>query len=202
MKNWTVTTTGGAIVRSRIRILPLRDVRPVLGLLLLTTAVVLGMRACAGPETAGRGASAVQLAYVERFAKVAQGEYAKFGIPASISLAQGLLESEAGTSTLARKANNHFGIKCFAKRCGSGHCMNLTDDSHKDFFRKYATAWDSWRAHSQLLMKPNYKRCRDCGDDVECWARELKRAGYATDKRYREKLLAKIQSLDLQRFDP
>ena len=61
----------------------------------------------------------------------------KFGIPASITLAQGLLESNNGESRLTTKNNNHFGIKCFSRKCKKGHCSNFSDDSHKDFFRKY-----------------------------------------------------------------
>ena len=78
-----------------------------------------------------------QLEYVKRFAQVAKTEMDKFGIPASITLAQGLLESNVGESRLSTNNNNHFGVKCFSRSCGKGHCSNFTDDSHKDFFRKY-----------------------------------------------------------------
>ena len=71
-----------------------------------------------------------QIAYVKRFAKVAQEEMQKFNIPASITLAQGLIETNAGQSPLATKNNNHFGIKCFSKSCKKGHCANFSDDSH------------------------------------------------------------------------
>ena len=70
------------------------------------------------------------LAYIKLFVATAQAEQKQFGIPASITLAQGLLESNAGQSVLALKAKNHFGIKCFSKSCRKGHCMNRTDDSH------------------------------------------------------------------------
>ena len=98
-----------------------------------------------------------QLAYVKRFSKVAQTEMEKYGIPASITLAQGLLESNNGQSRLATKNHNHFGIKCFSRSCKKGHCSNFSDDSHKDFFRKYNSAWESYRAHSVLLQKDRYK---------------------------------------------
>lgn len=141
--------------------------------------------------------------YVERFAPVAQAEMEKFGIPASITLAQGLLESDAGESALARGSNNHFGIKCFSKRCKKGHCVNFTDDSHKDFFVKYSNVWGSYRAHSEMLR--NSGRYRSLfnlpNTDYRGWARGLSKAGYATDKRYADKLIAIIQNLELERFD-
>ncbi|NUQ22696.1 MAG: glucosaminidase domain-containing protein [Saprospiraceae bacterium] len=143
-----------------------------------------------------------QLAYVERFHKVAQTEMLKFGIPASITLAQGLLESNVGESKLASNNNNHFGIKCFSRRCPKGHCSNYTDDSHKDFFRKYQSPWESYRAHSILLQKDRYKPLYELGrKDYRNWAHGLKKAGYATDAQYAEKLIATIQDLGLNQYD-
>ncbi len=144
-----------------------------------------------------------QLQYVRRFHKVAQTEMEKFGIPASITLAQGLLESNVGESRLATHNNNHFGIKCFSRTCSKGHCSNFTDDSHKDFFRKYKSAWESYRAHSLLLQRNSrYKHLFNLKhDDYKAWARGLKKAGYATDKQYAEKLINLIQDLGLHEYD-
>lgn len=143
-----------------------------------------------------------QLAYVDRFAKVAQAEMEKYGIPASITLAQGLIETNAGASPLAKKNNNHFGIKCFSKRCRKGHCSNFSDDSHKDFFRIYATSWESFRAHSQLLTGKRYKHLLKLDSaDYEGWAKGLKKAGYATDKNYHNKLIRLIEGLYLYDYD-
>lgn len=144
-----------------------------------------------------------QLQYVRRFHKVAQTEMEKFGIPASITLAQGLLESNVGESRLATHNNNHFGIKCFSRTCAKGHCSNFTDDSHKDFFRKYKSAWESYRAHSLLLQRNGrYKHLFNLKhDDYKAWARGLKKAGYATDKQYAEKLINLIQDLGLHEYD-
>jgi len=144
-----------------------------------------------------------QLAYVERFAEVAQTEMRKFGIPASITLAQGLLETQAGESPLATEFNNHFGMKCFSRSCEKGHCSNFTDDSHKDFFRIYDTAWESYRAHSLLLKKSErYQPLFELpADDYKAWAKGLKKAGYATDRRYADKLIGLIEELRLQQFD-
>jgi len=126
----------------------------------------------------------------------------KFGVPASIILAQGLLESDAGDSRLSTNNNNHFGIKCFSRTCRKGHCSNFTDDSHKDFFRKYQNAWESYRAHSQLLRAPRYTHLYKLGkSDYKSWAMGLKRAGYATDKYYGEKLINLIEDLELQEYD-
>ncbi len=143
-----------------------------------------------------------QDAYVNRFAEVAQEEMKKFGIPASITLAQGLIETNAGDSRLAKQNNNHFGMKCFSKKCGKGHCANFTDDSHKDFFRKYKSSWESYRAHSQLLMGKRYRHLKKLGsENYKDWAKGLKKAGYATDRRYAEKLINIIDELKLYRFD-
>jgi len=144
-----------------------------------------------------------QRAYVDRFANVAQMEMKKYGIPASIKLAQGLIETNAGESRLSTKNNNHFGMKCFSKKCKKGHCSNFTDDSHKDFFRKYKSAWASYRSHSKMLV--NNKRYRHLFKlapvDYRAWAKGLYKAGYATDKRYAEKLISIIEELNLQEYD-
>lgn len=143
-----------------------------------------------------------QEAYVNRFVEVAQKEMRKYGIPASITLAQGLIETNAGDSRLAKQNNNHFGMKCFSKKCGKGHCANFTDDSHKDFFRKYKSSWESYRAHSQLLMGKRYRHLKKLGNEnYQGWAKGLKKAGYATDKRYAEKLINIIDELKLYQFD-
>ncbi|MEM6316372.1 MAG: glucosaminidase domain-containing protein [Bacteroidota bacterium] len=143
-----------------------------------------------------------QLAYVKRFANVAQEEMRKFNIPASITLAQGLIETNAGASPLATKNNNHFGIKCFSKSCKKGHCSNFSDDSHKDFFRKYASSWESFRAHSKLLTYKRYKHLTKLDPtDYKGWALGLKKAGYATDKNYHNKLIRLIEDLHLDEYD-
>lgn len=140
--------------------------------------------------------------YVQRYAKLAIAEMDKYGIPASIKLAQALHESGAGKSKIAQHNNNHFGIKCFSKTCKKNHCSNFSDDSHKDFFRKYENAWASYRDHSQFLQKPRYKSLYQLPkNDYKAWAKGLKKAGYATDKNYPQKLIRIIERLNLQRFD-
>lgn len=143
-----------------------------------------------------------QLNYVMRFSKIAQTEMQKFGIPASIILAQGILESNAGQSSLAEQNNNHFGMKCFARNCKKGHCSNYTDDSHKDFFRAYETPWESYRAHSVMIVNNQYRKLLKYGTrDYKNWAYGLKNLGYATDDHYAESLIRTIEELELYKFD-
>ncbi len=138
--------------------------------------------------------------YIKRYTAVAIVEMKKFNIPASITLAQGLLESNAGDSRLAKCNNNHFGIKCFSKQCEEGHCVNYTDDSHKDFFRHYQNAWESYRAHSLFLHRSRYKHLTQY-TDYKKWAKGLSKAGYATDKKYSDKLIRLIEVLKLYELD-
>jgi hypothetical protein len=139
--------------------------------------------------------------YVKRYKDIAVEEMNKFGIPASISLAQGIIESRCGESTLAKNNNNHFGIKCFKRKCKKGHCSNFTDDSHKDFFRKYDSPWESWREHSLLLSNPRFKELKNLGIDYERWAKGLAAYGYATDDAYAEKLIETIERYGLDSLD-
>lgn len=141
-------------------------------------------------------------AYVDRFYKVAIAEQKKYGIPASITLAQGLLESNIGKSKLAVNNNNHFGLKCFSKACKKGHCTNYNDDHHKDFFRNFKTAWESYRSHSILLSGKRYKHLKKLSPkDYKGWAKGLQKAGYATDKKYAQKLIRLIETVGLTKYD-
>lgn len=143
-----------------------------------------------------------QLAYVNQYGGIARDQMRSNGIPASITLAQGLLESGTGGSTLATRNNNHFGIKCFSTRCKKGHCSNHSDDSHKDFFRIYKNPEESYLAHGKFLQQERYRKLFDLRkNDYRGWAKELSRAGYATDPRYADKLIRLIESLQLHRYD-
>lgn len=139
--------------------------------------------------------------YVSRFSKIAITEMEKYGVPASISLAQGLIESRAGTSKLAVSNNNHFGIKCFSRRCKKGHCSNFTDDTHKDFFRKFTAPWDSWREHSRMISTGRYAKLKKHGRDYRKWSVGLKQLGYATDATYDRKLIGIIEKYELWKYD-
>jgi flagellum-specific peptidoglycan hydrolase FlgJ len=143
-----------------------------------------------------------QQAYVHEYEAIARAEMRKFGIPASITLAQGLLESGAGGSRLATRNNNHFGIKCFSKTCKKGHCSNFSDDSHKDFFRIYASSAECYRAHSNLLSSGRYQHLKKYGKyDYKRWAEGLQKAGYATDPSYAKKIIQLIEDFELYYFD-
>ncbi|WMX15383.1 MULTISPECIES: glycoside hydrolase family 73 protein [unclassified Aureispira] len=139
--------------------------------------------------------------YIAKYSVTAKEEADLFNIPASITLAQGLLESNAGKSSLAAKENNHFGIKC-RKKCLGCRCANYTDDSRYDMFRIFDSAWESFREHSKLLSNTRYKHLSKLKrTDYKNWAHGLQAAGYATDKRYASKLIAIIEALNLDRFD-
>jgi len=139
--------------------------------------------------------------YVEKFWDVAVAEMNRSRIPASITLAQGLLESGNGNSRLAKEGNNHFGIKC--KKDWTGPSLKEDDDAPQECFRKYNTPIESYKDHSEFLM--NGQRYAflfdlDKGDYVS-WAKGLKKAGYATNPRYAELLIATIEKNNLHRFD-
>lgn len=138
--------------------------------------------------------------YLKRYARIAQREMKLYGIPASITLAQGLLESNAGDSKLAVNSNNHFGIKC-KKKCLGCTCRNYSDDSRYDMFRVFETAAESFREHSELLNISRYAKLKAYGTDYKNWAHGLKKCGYATDPNYGKKLIKIIENLDLTRFD-
>ncbi|MEO1516003.1 MAG: glucosaminidase domain-containing protein [Bacteroidota bacterium] len=152
-----------------------------------------------------------QQRYIKKFKKIAIEEMRRTGIPASIKLGQGILESNAGKSTLARKANNHFGIKCH--RGWEGGTYYKEDDDYdengqliKSCFRAYRNAEASYVAHSEFLRDPR-KRFRygflfDLDPkDYKAWARGLKKAGYATSPTYAEKLIRVIESYELYQYD-
>ena len=142
-----------------------------------------------------------QQQYIERWAATAVREMYRSGVPASITLAQGILESRSGLSALAAEGNNHFGIKCH--KDWKGKTMKVDDDRKGECFRVYDTAEESFRDHSDFLRYwDRYKFLFDFDTkDYESWAYGLKKAGYATDPAYPEKLIKIIEDYDLSRFD-
>jgi len=138
--------------------------------------------------------------YLDRYAGIARREMQQFGIPASITLAQGLLESNAGDSKLAVNSNNHFGIKCRSK-CLGCTCRNYGDDTRYDMFRVFTSVAESFREHSELLNSRRYARLKSYGTDYKKWSHGLKACGYATDKRYGHKLVTIIENLGLDAYD-
>lgn len=141
-----------------------------------------------------------QAAYISKYSSVAVSEMHRSGVPASITLAQGLLESNSGRSELAVKGNNHFGIKCHDWK---GRRIYFDDDRKHECFRKYSHAEESFRDHSDFLRyRDRYKFLFDLKTtDYKGWAYGLKKAGYATDPAYPQKLIKLIEEYDLTRFD-
>ncbi len=141
------------------------------------------------------------LAYIKKYASIAVQEMHKSKIPASITLAQGILESGKGRSELALKSNNHFGIKCHTQ--WRGERVYHDDDEKGECFRKYQFVETSYVDHSAFLTKrKRYAFLFTYGvKDYKKWARGLKKAGYATDKQYPNKLIKIIENYKLYQFD-
>lgn len=139
--------------------------------------------------------------YIKEYAPIAVEQMKKYKIPASITLAQGLLESGAGTSSLARKSNNHFGIKCH--RTWRGKKVYYDDDAPKECFRAYGKVEDSYEDHSIFLTEgPRYRFLFDLKiTDYKGWAKGLKKAGYATDRSYANRLITIIEDYELYKYD-
>ncbi len=140
-------------------------------------------------------------AYIQKYCNIAMREMNDYGIPASITLAQGILESAAGTSRLAVQANNHFGIKCHND--WSGEKIYHDDDKRNECFRKYERAEESFIDHSQFLKdRPRYSFLFELDKtDYKAWAKGLKQAGYATDPNYPNRLITLIEKYELYKYD-
>ena len=140
--------------------------------------------------------------YAEKYSGEAIRQMQEYGIPASITLAQGILESTHGRSYLATTSNNHFGIKCF-HGCDNSNSINIKDDSDKDRFVRFETVLDSYEGHSIFLSEnPRYNGLFEFeSTDFYSWAHGLQLAGYATDRSYANKLINIIESYGLDRFD-
>jgi LysM repeat protein len=141
-----------------------------------------------------------QQQYVEKFRNIAIAEQQRSGVPAAITLAQGVLESESGNSYLAMEGKNHFGIKC--KTEWTGEKLYKDDDERQECFRKYNTDAESYTDHSNFLKyRPYYKACFAIDvKDYKAWAICLKKSGYATERNYPEMLVALIEKLALQQY--
>lgn len=139
--------------------------------------------------------------YIDQYSSIAVKHQAKYGIPASITLAQGILESGAGQSQLARKSNNHFGIKCHNDWTG-GRAYH-DDDFRGECFRKYRKVEESYDDHALFLTgRPRYANLFKLNvKDYKGWARGLQKSGYATDKAYANKLIKMIEDYELYKFD-
>ncbi|WP_291117823.1 glucosaminidase domain-containing protein [Flavobacterium sp. UBA6135] len=143
----------------------------------------------------------IVLKYIDDFKEIAKNNMVQYGIPASITLAQGILESGSGVGSLSQRANNHFGIKCHKE--WTGPSVTHDDDAAQECFRKYEHPSESYRDHSYFLTsRSRYAGLFDLPkDDYKAWARGLKAAGYATDPKYPDKLISLIERYQLQQYD-
>lgn len=138
--------------------------------------------------------------YIAAYKGIAIKQMKAYGIPASITLAQGILESGNGTSDLARYANNHFGIKC--TNDWKGKTYHKDDDEKNACFRSYANPEASFRDHAEFLKRPRYADLYQLGrTDYQGWAKGLKKAGYATNPKYPELLVGIIEKYSLYQYD-
>ncbi len=142
-----------------------------------------------------------QAEYISTYKDAAIQEMKRSGVPASITLAQGLLETESGNSRLVKMSNNHFGIKCRSN--WTGESVRFTDDAANECFRKYTSAAESYKDHSEFLK--NSERYASlfllAKEDYKGWAHGLKKAGYATNPQYAQLLISNIERNNLQSYD-
>ena len=176
-----------------------RTIRFALGVLCL--ALTLPFMAFTQPKDGKKNTRFSRADYISMYAGFAVEEMLLSGVPASITLAQGILESGDGNSSLAKKANNHFGIKCHGMWDGKKHYMD--DDTKNECFRVYNSVFDSYKDHSEFLKGRD--RYADLFKlrltDYKGWARGLKKAGYATNPKYPALLIKIIEENDLAKYD-
>jgi len=173
---------------------------------IVTTKKPVGWKYSKPIQNGGSGkttqsANEITRAYIAQYSGVAMDNMKTYRIPASIILAQGILESGAGQSDLAMNANNHFGIKCHSD--WTGDKVYKDDDSANECFRKYNQASESYKDHAMVLTgKKRYANLFTLRKgDYKGWAKGLKEAGYATDPKYPEKLINYIELYNLSQYD-
>jgi LysM repeat protein len=166
--------------------------------------ILIGFQLVASAQSSNRTEPFINLTrsdYIEKYAPFAVKEMLISGVPASITLAQGILESGDGNSLLAREANNHFGIKCHGMWEGKKYYMD--DDAKNECFRVYASVFDSYKDHSEFLStRDRYASLFELRrTDYKGWAHGLKKAGYATNPKYPALLIKIIEENDLAKYD-
>jgi len=171
--------------------------------LTLLPAVILGISSCSTSRMAVEVTPENHHAreYIDKYSSIAVSEMRRTGVPASIKLAQGMIESDYGRSRLAKVANNHFGIKCHSS--WRGPVIYHDDDVRDECFRKYSNPEESFRDHSDFLVSGSrYRNLFSLSPtDYKGWARGLKSAGYATNPAYADMLIRKIEQNGLGVFD-
>lgn len=151
-------------------------------------------------DSFGQKKNQIYLDYIDKYSSIAVSNQKKYKIPASITLAQAILESGGGTSQLTKKSNNHFGIKCHSD--WKGGKVYFDDDNKDDCFRKYKNAEESYKDHAEFLQKNRYSSLFKLNiQDYKGWARGLQKCGYATNKAYANRLIKIIEDYELYRYD-
>ena len=177
-----------------------KETKPTIDAPILNTPKV-DLPAATRPANPNESYKDVVANYIATYSEIAKQEMELYGIPASITLAQGILESGAGRGDLTRKAKNHFGIKCHTG--WTGERAYHDDDELQECFRKYTDPKNSFRDHSLFLSeRSRYKSLFDLDkDDYKGWAKGLRKAGYATDPKYPNKLISIIERYNLAGYD-
>jgi LysM repeat protein len=171
----------------------------ITGIYLVILAGMVGCRTYK-PATSPTYIEPTAKSYIERYSNLAIREMERTGVPASITLAQGMIESDYGRSRLAREGNNHFGIKCHSS--WKGATLRHNDDSRNECFRKYSNAEESFIDHSDFLLGTRYRSLFEIDPtDYRAWAHGLKRCGYATNPDYANMLIRKIEQDGLYNYD-
>ncbi len=165
--------------------------------------IILLLASCSvkKPATSVKNTNGISNAYIEQYKELAMNEMRRTGIPASITLAQGMIESDYGRSRLATEANNHFGIKCHSN--WKGPTITHHDDKRNECFRKYRKPEESYYDHSDFLTSTSrYDFLFKLDEkDYKGWAKGLKKAGYATNPDYADMLIRKIEENELWQYD-
>jgi hypothetical protein len=174
--------------------------RPIFLVLTVILLLISSCRATRVPVSTGKVYNDAD-SYIDNFKELAISEMKRTGVPASITLAQGIIESDMGRSRLAREANNHFGIKCHDD--WKGMVIMHSDDRRNECFRKYQRPEESYKDHSDFLKsEPRYRSLFSLNvTDYKGWAKGLRKAGYATNPEYANMLIRKIEEYNLSEFD-
>jgi hypothetical protein len=138
--------------------------------------------------------------YIRAYSELAMNYHRAYGVPASILLAQALIDSNAGENVAATLNNNHFAIQCHSKNCRKGHCSSLDKGEHKAFYRKYKSVDDSWRAHSLMITTGKYRELTN-SKDYQYWANSLQQLSFNDADEYAKKLIRLIQNYKLGVLD-
>jgi LysM repeat protein len=175
-----------------------RSTAVIIPVILLT--MLASCRTAMVPVSAGKTYRSAE-SYIDDYKDLAISEMRRTGVPASITLAQGIIESDMGRSRLAKEANNHFGIKCHDD--WKGPTMRYSDDRRNECFRKYSKPEESYKDHSDFLRGEQRYRSLFSLDvtDYKGWSRGLKKAGYATNPEYANMLIRKIEEYNLSNYD-